>query len=479
MSEQEEFEFRLRLEKEREAPQVQEEPQIGLGEFAKKFVQQKAQSVGNLMGGSLRGAGSIGATLLEASKATPTAVISNFGRNIATGRDVTDIDLPSLDARSQRLSDMEGGLRSMGVDTDSTMFKVGKLGTEIAGTSGVGGLLGNLTARAPVVSSALSSGGFNLGRPAATTALGKIGDLAIRSGAGATVGGVSTAMVDPENWKTGALIGGVLPAAVSTAGLLGDKLRSANQWIAEKLMNSALKPSKAAHKSGDAKAAVRTMLDRGVNVSKGGLEKLEGAYDQTNQQIADAIQNSSATINKNSVLNRLGDTRAEFIKDVSPAAPLGQIDDVAAGFRNHPIATGDDIPVQLAQELKRGTYRTLKKSYGEMKGAETEARKALARGLKEEIADAVPGLKELNKQDQDLIRAMKVLEDRVLMDANKNPVGLGALAPNKTALLMWLADRNAMAKSLMARGLNSSANMQIPNVGLLGNELPVLLSSDR
>jgi hypothetical protein len=127
------------------------------------------------------------------------------------------------------------------------------------------------------------------------------------------------------------------------------------------------------------------------------------------------------------------------------------------------------IPVQLAQELKKGTYKTLSKSYGELKGAEIEAQKALARGLKEKISESVPQVAGLNKRESDLLNALKVTERRALMDANKNPLGLGAIAPDPARMMAFLADRNAWIKSMGARGLYQASKAKAP-AGLL-NEI--------
>jgi hypothetical protein len=122
---------------------------------------------------------------------------------------------------------------------------------------------------------------------------------------------------------------------------------------------------------------------------------------------------------------------------------------------NHPLLTGNEIPVKLAQELKQGTYKALKdKAYGELKSADIEAQKALAFGLKEEIAKAIPEVQPLNTRESAMLNALSLTERRVLMDANKNPVGLGTLSLSPTHFAMWMADRSPLFKSLVARMLN-------------------------
>lgn len=106
----------------------------------------------------------------------------------------------------------------------------GELTGQIASTLPVGPLLGvaakGLGAGGKVVN-ALRSGGITTGAPAATNALGRAGDLALRTGAGAAVGGTSAALVDPENAGIGAVIGGALPGGAQLAGKVGGKIGAA------------------------------------------------------------------------------------------------------------------------------------------------------------------------------------------------------------------------------------------------------------
>jgi hypothetical protein len=157
--------------------------------------------------GMLRGAGSIGATLL-----TP---LDAAARAIGVENDFI--------GRNDRREAMTQVLRDLGFDTDSLSFKGGKLTSEIAGTSGVPGLLakGATALRAaPAVTEALRTGGFVTGQAPVTLAA-RAGDAALRAGAGATVGGASAGLVDPNDAGTGAVLGGVLPGAVKVAGETG------------------------------------------------------------------------------------------------------------------------------------------------------------------------------------------------------------------------------------------------------------------
>jgi hypothetical protein len=123
------------------------------------------------------------------------------------------------------------------------------------------------------------------------------------------------------------------------------------------------------------------------------------------------------------------------------------------------------MSVQDAQAMKQGTYKVLAGKFGEQGSASTEAQKALARGLKEEIANAVPEVALTNAELSKLLKTLSVAERRALIEGNKNPGGLSLLAGSKAGLLGFLADRSAGLKALAARGMHSASNT--PMQGLL------------
>lgn len=213
----------------------------------------------DLIGGAVRGAGSIGATILAPIDAAARAVgIENefIGRN-------------------DRRQAMDEALRNMGVDTESTAFGVGKVGTEIAGTLPIGGVLAKglklipgVAGAAPKLVSAVESGGFSLGAPAAQTLLGRAGDLGLRTVGGAAVGGAAAGMVDPEHAGTGAAIGGALPGALKVAGGLG----SATGVAAKKLIGGM---------TGVGDEALSTAFKAGREGNKTFLENMRGKVNMT------------------------------------------------------------------------------------------------------------------------------------------------------------------------------------------------------
>lgn len=297
---------------------------------------------------------------------------------------------------------------------------------------------------------------------------------------GGAVTDVLAGRVSPEVAGGAGFVSNVVTQALPmiVAGEAGKMLAPAVQAPARSLMQSALKPTLEQLRTGKGARAVETMLKEGYNPTAGGVEKMKGAIASLNDDIAAAIKNSPATVDKRIVAGYLNDALKKFETQVNPSSDVRAIESAWTEFLNHPALAGSNqIPVQLAQEMKRGTYKALgDKSFGELKGASTEAQKTLARGLKEEISKAVPGVGGMNKRESDLLNAMKVAERRVLMDANKNPLGLGILNP--LMLPLWLWDRSPAAKAMTARALYSGAE-QIPATAARFSVLPYLMQSGK
>lgn len=192
-----------------------------------------AQGVGDLVAGAVRGAGSIGATLLYPWDKAQDLYYGDRQRGLSS---LITNEKP-LSRNEERRMAMDDALRSLGADPDSIMYKGGKIAGEIAGTAGVGGAAANVLTRvapraiqaAPVFQKAvqaISSGGMKLGSPAATTTAGRVADMAIRAGGGAVSGGLSAGLVNPEDASTGAVIGGLAPGVIRGVGAAGRAVRN-------------------------------------------------------------------------------------------------------------------------------------------------------------------------------------------------------------------------------------------------------------
>lgn len=189
------------------------EPQSGpwakYGEPAKaepSMLDSIKQGAGNLTAGLVRGAGSIGATLLAPVDIAADAI---------AGKGLT------LESNRQRRADMDAALASAGAETGSVLYGAGKLVGEIAGTAGAGGAIANAArvlpgaARAAPLLESIASGGMRAG------GLTGVAGQATRAAGGAVAGGAAAGLVNPEDAGLGAVIGAAAPGVIQAAGAAG------------------------------------------------------------------------------------------------------------------------------------------------------------------------------------------------------------------------------------------------------------------
>ena len=156
------------------------------------------RAIGNTLG-ALRGTADIGNTLINAATAIP--------RNLAQ----IPADMMGIENPLQRLNQQ----REQGLDQwteanqDRPGFTTGRIGTNIAGTMGVGGALAkgvqwlSQAPKALQLAEALKTGGLSA----------QGAGLGTRIVGGAATGGTAAGLIDPEYAGTGAVIGGAIPAA--------------------------------------------------------------------------------------------------------------------------------------------------------------------------------------------------------------------------------------------------------------------------
>jgi lysozyme family protein len=89
--------------------------------------------------------------------------------------------------------------------------------------------------------------------------------------------------------------------------------------------------------------------------------------------------------------------------------------------------------------------------FGEETSAAVETQKGLARGIKEELEAKIPEIAGLNAEEKSLIRTLNVADRRALMELNKNPFGLAILAGDAASRAVFMADKSAAFKALLAR----------------------------
>lgn len=194
--------------------------------------------------------------------------------------------------------------------------------------------------------------------------------------------------------------------------------------LSERMYQSSLKPS-TKYPMDKVQSMVKTGLEQGIPVSAEGVEKLGGLIDDLNGKIQARIDAGTAagtTVNRYKVASRLADTYADVSNQANPEKAQTAVGKAGNEFlRNQPT----EIPISKAQEVKIGTYRQISKSYGQLSSAAIESQKALARGLKEEIATAFPEIADLNAKESQFIGLDGALQSAVKRITNHQLVGIG------------------------------------------------------
>jgi hypothetical protein len=431
MTENEEFEFRARMEREAEATA---KPKASTPE-GPSLLRQAAQMYGNAWAGGLRGAGSIGATLLAPVDAAARAM--NGGKPVTIG----PFDIAGHDRRAA----MDSGLEYAGAQPNSLMYQGSKLGVELAGTSGAGGLIGQGVVRsAPLLARAgMSAPTINSLATAARTSgftAGPAGNLVTRMAGGAATGAASAAMVDPKNAGIGAAIGGNLPFATRLAGVAGGAIR--NSALGGKVSDEVATLARRAKELGITIPADRIANSKPLNAlasaldyvpfsgRAGTMDKMESglnralsrtfgqnsdnvtgslrkAQEELGAKFDDVLKNNKVRID-NDFMNDIGSIEAQANRELGAdgfKAIKGQIDELLEKG-----ATGE-IYGQAAYNIKRTLDRIGSRNTPEAYHA-IEMKKALIEALNRSIGPAkAAAFAETRKQYGNMMALEKVAKN--------------------------------------------------------------------
>jgi len=256
----------------------------------------------NFGAGAIRGAGSIGSTIL-----LPADMINQKLRGE---------DFFSMKDNNKRRAGIDAGLTQLtGSDSNSGLYKTGKIAAEIAGTSNMGGVIAKpLSGIAPRLTNAIASGGFNLGGSGGNA----VANGAIRTIGGAINGAASAGAVNPNDAATGAVIGGVLPAGVKAAAMTGSGIKKLVSGTASNILGlttgAGATPIKAAYQAG--KDGSTSFLDnmRGnvsmadvVDDAKSAIQKMGADKAAEYRNGMAAISNDKTVLNFNGIDKALDD----------------------------------------------------------------------------------------------------------------------------------------------------------------------------
>ncbi len=256
---------------------------------------------------------------------------------------------------------------------------------------------------------------------------------------------------------------GIQSLPVVAGAYLGSTEGSAKaEGLAKRLMQSALKPSVKEMDTGRGAAAIQTALNRGYNVSSGEAERLGGQVSGLEKKIQSALDASGKTVDKGEIAGRLQDVIARIERtSMNPQDRVAAVEKVYTEVMQN-SSLPKDIPVSRANEIKQGIYQMLRDKYGELGGDAVEAQKALARGLKETVGAAEPGVAADLKKQSELANLLNIMRRRAAVEGNTNIGGLAPLANNPAAAIGFMADKYGLTKSALARLLHSGAQAGAP-----------------
>lgn len=227
-------------------------------------------------------------------------------------------------------------------------------------------------------------------------------------------------------------------AAISATGKALEPLSAAKQTILrggakaipdslpQRLYQSSLKPSTALGQA-ERTSLLETGLKEGILPTRAGLEKLQDTVTNINREIGDQIvagAKAGQVVDSNAIVARLDSLKNDFYQYAPNAQKyFDDIDNLKAEFLS---SHGGAIPIDRAQKIKQTIYALNRKAYGELSTVAKEGNKALARGIKEEIASVFPEINTLNRRESSLIALEGEIERAVGRISNKDIVGIGS-----------------------------------------------------
>ena len=276
-----------------------------------------------------------------------------------------------------------------------------------------------------------SIGEFAVPAAKAEMALASFGRLARIAGGAGVGAGVSAVQSGGDAAKTaeGAGLGAAGPVIGDLAGWAGNKLLSPSS-----LYQSALKPTRALIE--EHPNVVDAGLQARLPVSPGSLAKIHEGIEDLRNQINAGVQANPGTVDPAKVVGALDELRNIYATSANPTLGGGvdTIDAVRDSFlrahgavpRGQSGTTAQPMSLPEAQQMKINTYKTLRNAYGDMKGAEVEATKQLARGLKEQIETVFPEIAGMNQKQSELMGLDDAMSRAVWRIENRNMVPLTA-----------------------------------------------------
>lgn len=312
---------------------------------------------------------------------------------------------------------------------------------------------------------------------------------------GAAVGGMSSLSKEEVNPKNLAMdIAGGAAGAGLMAGaskIAGKATKSLTKALPERLMDSVFKePLK------DTRAAVK----KGTSLGKEALEKgltggAENIYNKSVSEInllEDSLQSALTQSKRIIPLSDIKKSIQPLIEKYNKSGNISAVKNISDRITALEQYNGKSIPVAVANEIKRTLYDEARNGYGQLASENIEGVKAVARALKESIAEKVPNANDLNKKLSFNGRVADSMMEKLVKEGRNNMFGLtdaiistGGGALGAGAVIGKKVLGSTVGKTNVANILNKTGNA-IDNInspisqdvmGQLTARLPQILSS--
>lgn len=165
-----------------------------------------------------------------------------------------------------------------------------------------------------------------------------------------------------------------------------------------------------------------------------GLDKIDDTIRTLDNTIADMIDKADLT-GKTMPINELfkdfESLKSERLLSTKAMEGLRAINRVKKSILDgNKLIERDKFTPHQVQQLKKTAYKDLKTYYSKTKysRADVKAQKAVARAAKEYLESIIPGIKQLNKKDADLIALRQALDRPASRIENRDIIGLGVPA---------------------------------------------------
>ena len=226
--------------------------------------------------------------------------------------------------------------------------------------------------------------------------------------------------------KTAATVDPISIASTGIVNTAGKLIPSKGVLSPERLYQGSLKMGTGEALSQEERIKrVATGLENGIMPTVEGLDKVRNLIGKIDNEVQATISKGGYggnPISTDAVISYLGELK-EFAKNTLTQESLLKIEKIEERFKK---AHGTAMSVEDAHQLKKNTYVELNKFYDQFqRNAAIETKKQLARGLKEEVYNLYPELRELGKEEGALIALQDSLEKAVKRINNRDVVGIG------------------------------------------------------